>query len=123
MFCTSDIFGYIYIIYIIYYIYGAFRDVLKGIGSSPTWKALLEMEQFVPFRKSERSIEDILYPKNSYSSSKPLPVLDRQLEAALVEEAQIKLNLSAENSSSERGQQGMDSSKNENVYNSNNQEL
>ena len=48
------------------------------------------MPVFAPFRKSRRSLEDIIYPKDSYFSSKPLPILDRQAEIMLTEVRETK---------------------------------
>ena len=35
------------------------------------------MELFKPFRIVNRSLEDILYPKGTYSNKKPLPTLQK----------------------------------------------
>ena len=52
-------------------------DKLKSVGVNLTWKILLDLDLFRPFRIANRSLEDILYPKETYSSKRPLPILQK----------------------------------------------
>ena len=55
----------------------ALTDQLKILGTNLQWKVLLEMELLKPFRKENRSLEDILYLKETYTSKKPLLTLQK----------------------------------------------
>ena len=55
-------------------------DKLKSVGVNHTWKILLDLDLPGPFRIANRSLDDILYPKETYSSKRPLPILQKTRE-------------------------------------------
>ena len=47
------------------------------------------MDIFTSYKMSSRRLEDVMYPKDSYFSSKPLPVLNKQMEDMGIKEKKV----------------------------------